>query len=80
MKTMVDTNTSNNTKSNNSIMDDNNQAYQEDTQTTTNETHTVQQRWLRGPLMCEICGRHKATVNLDLKYGSHKECRYCWDD
>tara|TARA_A100001015_G_scaffold292057_1_gene366925 strand:+ start:278 stop:472 length:195 start_codon:yes stop_codon:yes gene_type:complete len=36
-------------------------------------------RWLNGKDMCEICGRHKATVNLELKYGSHRECRYCWD-
>ena len=30
--------------------------------------------------MCEVCGLRKATVNLDLKYGSHRECRICWDD
>ena len=35
--------------------------------------------WLKGKDMCEWCGRIKATVNLDLKYGSHRECRYCWD-
>ena len=30
--------------------------------------------------MCEVCGLRKATVNLDLKYGSHRECQICWDD
>ena len=29
--------------------------------------------------MCEICKMSVATVNLDLKAGSHRECRYCWD-
>ena len=36
-------------------------------------------KWLKGKGNCEWCGRHPATVNLDLKYGSHRECRYCWD-
>ena len=35
--------------------------------------------WLKGINMCEWCGRNPATVNLELKYGSHRECRYCWD-
>ena len=35
--------------------------------------------WLKGINMCEWCGRNRATVNLELKYGSHRECRYCWD-
>ena len=30
--------------------------------------------------MCEVCQRRIATVNLDLKYGSHRECQSCWDD
>ena len=36
-------------------------------------------KWLRGKGMCEWCGKHLATVNLELKYGTHRECRYCWD-
>tara|TARA_B100000963_G_C22639317_1_gene679501 strand:+ start:8850 stop:9050 length:201 start_codon:yes stop_codon:yes gene_type:complete len=36
-------------------------------------------KWLRGKGMCEWCGKHPATVNLELKYGTHRECRYCWD-
>ena len=36
--------------------------------------------WKGVPGMCEVCGLRKATVNLDLKYGSHRECRICWDD
>ena len=67
----------NTTKDKITKLDDNNEVYQQDIKTKKNN---IEQRWLRGPLMCEICGRHKATVNLDLKYGSHKECRYCWDD
>ena len=35
--------------------------------------------WLKGINMCEWCGRYRATVNLELNYGSHRECRYCWD-
>jgi hypothetical protein len=30
--------------------------------------------------MCEVCGIREAKVNLDLTYGSHRECRSCWDD
>ena len=35
--------------------------------------------WLGKVGICEVCGNMKATVNLNLKYGSHRECRYCWD-
>ena len=35
--------------------------------------------WLKGNNICEWCGRHTATINLELKYGSFRECRYCWD-
>tara|TARA_Y100001970_G_C13951786_1_gene708607 strand:+ start:66 stop:260 length:195 start_codon:yes stop_codon:yes gene_type:complete len=34
---------------------------------------------LKVNIMCEWCGRHPATINLELKYGSYRECRYCWD-
>ena len=34
---------------------------------------------LNGNIMCEWCGRHPATINLELKYGSYRECRHCWD-
>jgi len=30
--------------------------------------------------MCEVCGLRKAEVNLDLEFGSHRECRICWND
>ena len=30
--------------------------------------------------MCEVCTLRPATVNLDLEYGSHRECQMCWDD
>ena len=30
--------------------------------------------------VCEWCGIRRATVNLDLKAGTHRECRQCWDD
>lgn len=59
-------------------IDDNNEEYKSDTKENKRKLY-VEGRWLKGPFMCEICGRNKATVNLDLKYGSHKECRYCWD-
>ena len=36
--------------------------------------------WLRSPGICEVCGLRPATVNLDLNFGSHRECRSCWDD
>lgn len=36
--------------------------------------------WIRGEGVCEVCGLRPAEVNLDLKYGSHRECRSCWDD
>ena len=36
--------------------------------------------WYGEEGMCEICGLHRATVNLELTYGSHRECRSCWDD
>ena len=36
--------------------------------------------WLKGEGICEVCGLRPAEVNLDLKYGSHRECRSCWDD
>ena len=29
---------------------------------------------------CEVCGLRDATVNLNLTYGSHRECKICWDD
>ncbi len=49
----------------------------------TNENHNNKEErkniWLKGINMCEWCGRNRATVNLELKYGSHRECRYCWD-
>ena len=35
--------------------------------------------WIYGEGMCEFCGERKATVNLDLKGGTHRECRRCWD-
>ena len=35
--------------------------------------------WLGKEGICEICGESKATVNLNLEYGTHRECRYCWD-
>ena len=40
---------------------------------------TRKNKWLNGEGMCEWCGRHKATINLNLEYGSYRECRYCWD-
>ena len=30
--------------------------------------------------MCEWCGLRPATINLDLKAGTHRECQICWDD
>ncbi len=36
--------------------------------------------WLLGEGICEVCGVRKAEVNLDLKAGTHRECRPCWDD
>jgi hypothetical protein len=36
--------------------------------------------WLRNPGLCEVCGVREATVNLDLTFGSHRECRICWND
>ncbi len=36
--------------------------------------------WLRGGGICEVCGLRPAEVNLDLQYGSHRECRICWAD
>ena len=36
--------------------------------------------WLRNPGLCEVCGLRKATVNLDLTFGSHRECQICWND
>ena len=30
--------------------------------------------------MCEVCSLRQATVNLELEYGSHRECQICWDD
>ena len=48
-----------------------------------NEDHNnIEERkniWLKGINMCEWCGRNRATINLELKYGSHRECRHCWD-
>ena len=37
-------------------------------------------KWLIKPGLCEVCGLDKATVNLDLTFCSHRECRICWDD
>ena len=34
--------------------------------------------WIYGKSWCEICGLKRATVNLDLQYGSHRECMNCW--
>ena len=36
--------------------------------------------WLGKPGMCEWCGYNEATHNLDLKFGSHRECKVCWED
>lgn len=37
------------------------------------------ENWIYGKGICEFCGHRKATVNLDLKSGTHRECRTCWD-
>ena len=34
--------------------------------------------WVYGEGWCEDCGFNRATVNLELKYGSHRECMRCW--
>ena len=31
--------------------------------------------WIKGGGLCEVCGLRPAEVNLDLQYGSHRECR-----
>ena len=31
-------------------------------------------------VMCEVCGLREAKVNLNLEFGSHRECRICWND
>ena len=31
-------------------------------------------------MLCEICNQRNATMNLDLKSGSHKECSDCWSE
>ena len=36
--------------------------------------------WSRGEGICEVCGLRPAELNLDLQYGSHRECRICWND
>ena len=36
--------------------------------------------WLKGEGKCEVCGLRFAEINLNLEYGSHRECRLCWDD
>ena len=36
--------------------------------------------WIGKKGMCEVCTLRPATVNLDLEYGSHRECQICWDD
>lgn len=36
--------------------------------------------WYGEEGICEICYKRVATVNLDLTYGSHRECQSCWDD
>ena len=36
--------------------------------------------WIKGGGLCEVCGLRPAEVNLDLQYGSHRECRICWND
>ena len=36
--------------------------------------------WLKGEGICEWCGKRQAEVNLDLKSGTHRECRSCLDD
>lgn len=34
--------------------------------------------WLRDIGKCEVCNTHLAEYNLDLRCGSHRECRWCW--
>ena len=48
--------------------------------TLTPKVRNGQRGWLRGEGMCEWCGIRRATVNLDLTAGTHRECRTCWDD
>jgi len=36
--------------------------------------------WINGVGMCEDCGVREATVNLNLKHGTHRECERCWAD
>ena len=55
----------------------NNQYYKANNSSNTIEKIYV--KWCFKEGMCEICGMRKATVNLDLKSGSHRECRFCWD-
>ena len=41
---------------------------------------TRRDNWYFGEGTCEVCGFNPATVNLDLKCGSHRECLSCWND
>ena len=44
------------------------------------KTKVPREWWMGEKGMCEVCSLRRATVNLELKYGSHRECQICWND
>ncbi len=45
-----------------------------------NDEYTLKyNKWVNEGKMCQICNKRKATINLDLKVGSHRECLCCWN-
>ena len=58
------------------------EAWESINNTIQNITKTIRKGrdWLGKPGICENCGHREATHNLDLKFGSHRECGSCWYD
>tara|TARA_Y100001970_G_C14198075_1_gene839353 strand:+ start:400 stop:600 length:201 start_codon:yes stop_codon:yes gene_type:complete len=46
----------------------------------TSENSPSYLRFIKNNKLCEICGKREAKINLELKFGSHRECRICWDN
>ena len=64
----------------NKIIQNNNDKIRENYLKMIKKSTTSPRSWMNKEGMCEICGINKASVNLELKYGSHRECYSCWND
>ena len=47
---------------------------------TLEKTNNTLEQPYKYTIMCEVCGLREAEINLEFKFGSHRECYICWND